>query len=155
MPFDASAARSPVLPSRIKPFPSAERAWLWAASRLAARRAGQPLPPDPAAPCLPETILACLNRLYQTGRIDVVHAQVLRRWGDRGRPPPRPRHATRSDWHQWHQAMFELDYTLRRKGIVAGFDLGPDPAAEKFFPHARTKFLAPHVIPASTPSKES
>ncbi|MEE3503069.1 hypothetical protein [Acidiphilium acidophilum] len=134
MPFDIGTARSAELPNEIKPFTSAERAWLWTAACLAARRAGKPSPLEAAAPCRPETILTCLQRLYRAGRIDVVHAEVLRRWGDRGRPPPRPRRADRSDWHQWQQAMFVLDYTLRRQGIVAGFDLGPDPAPEKIFP---------------------
>ncbi|MGC9270710.1 hypothetical protein [Acidiphilium sp.] len=154
MPFDASACPSSRLSNKIKPFTSAERAWLWAAACLAARRAGTKLPHDPTKPCSPETILSCLDHLYRSGRIDVVHARVLRRWGDRGRPPPKPRIIDRSDWQQWKQAMFELDYLLRSKHIVSGFDLGVMPGAEKIFPSDRTMFLVSAEATPSTDLKE-
>ncbi|HQT84051.1 MULTISPECIES: hypothetical protein [Acidiphilium] len=126
---------------QIKPFASAERAWLWTAGCLAARRAGTPLPHDRSRPCTPETILTCLDRLYRARRIDLVHARVLRVWGDRGRAPDRRSGSDRSDWRQWRYALAELEQALRARGIVAGFDLGMPVVPEKNFPNDRITFL--------------
>ncbi|MCF3948283.1 hypothetical protein AiwAL_14235 [Acidiphilium sp. AL] len=138
MPFDMTtreAGSGETVPARpeIKPFASAERAWLWAAGCLAARRAGQPAPRDPAMPCTPETILLRLDRLYRARRIDLVHVRILRRWGDRGRAPDPRRGGDRNDWRQWRAALAELEDVLRELGIVAGFEIVPNSLGRENF----------------------
>lgn len=146
MPFDSTTSTTAFPPDKkpveIRYFASAERAWLWAASCLAARRAGKAVPHDPQRPCTPEAVLLCLDRLYRAGRIDLVHARVLRAWGDRGRAPNPRVGGDRNDWRQWRHALGELEQELRTLGIVAGFDLAaPPPPREKFLSDDRITFL--------------
>ncbi|MHB1303889.1 MAG: hypothetical protein ACYCZB_10505 [Acidiphilium sp.] len=157
MPFDSTTSATGFPPAggrvEIKRFASAERAWLWAACCLAARRAGRAMPSDPSRPCTPEVILRALDRLYRAGRIDLVHARVLRAWGDRGRAPNPRVGGDRNDWRQWRHALGELEQELRTLGIVAGFDLAaPSPPREKFLPDDRITFL--FSMPSPTRTKE-
>lgn len=84
MSFDATAPASAMLSHEIKPFASTERAWLRAVGCLVARRAGKPTSHDNSKTCPSETTLACFDRLYRAGQIDLVHARIQRLWGDRG-----------------------------------------------------------------------
>jgi hypothetical protein len=154
MPISHPAFSTTPFIHEIKPFASAERAWLWAAACLAARRGGTPLPYDPSKPCTPETILRYLDRLYRAGQIDLVHARVLRRWGDRGCAPTARVGPDRSDRRQWRHALAELEIALRSKGIVAGFDLGQMVNPENFFPNDRITFLFATKASNTTQTRE-
>ena len=117
---------------RTEPFASAEEAWFWTMAALVARRdgarilAGQGLV---ARPCEPDDVVKCLDRLYRQRRIELAHARILRRWGERGTAPD-PRHpGERGDWRLWREAMSRLDWPLRMKGIIAGPALPGVPAA--------------------------
>ena len=97
------------------PFPSAEAAWFWTSAMLERRAASPPIP----APCRPEEVLRCLDQLYRTRRIILLHAHVLRLYGRRGCPPSATRPSERCDHRLWTEAMAGLDAKLRRAGIVA------------------------------------
>jgi hypothetical protein len=125
------------------PFRSAEQAWLWTSRRLAARRHGKPherrlVADEVGRSCTPDDVLRCLDSLYRSGRIDMVHARVLRKWGERGCAPDRRDGGDRSEYRQWRDALDRLDDILRRRGIVAGFGFlaaetrGPEKAAAMF-----------------------
>ena len=73
----------------------------------------------PSRPCEPDDVIRCLDALYRRRRIDLVHARVLRVWGER-QTPPNPNYATEScDFRLWTQALELLEWPLRVKGIVA------------------------------------
>jgi len=91
------------------PFASAEAAWFWTVNGTPDKRI-----------CTRQDILRCLERLYRARRIDLVHARILRLWGERGVAPPRVPGAERSDWQIWRQAISALDGALRARGFVAG-----------------------------------
>ncbi len=120
MPADAAPPRRSISP---EPFRSAEQAWLWTSQVLAMRRQGQRLSSDTSARqiCAPEDVLHCLSLLYRAGKIDAVHAQVLRRWGDKGRAP-KYQSGDRSDYRQWRVALDRLEEVLRDRKIVVGFN---------------------------------
>jgi hypothetical protein len=69
-----------------------------------------------ARPCEPDDVVRCLDRLYRQRRIDLVHARVLRIWGERQMAPPARHHG---ELRVWREAMARLDWPLRQKGIVA------------------------------------
>ncbi len=69
-------------------------------------------------PCDPDDILMCLDRLYRTRRIELLHARILRIWGERGVAPNPAYPRERCDWRLWHEAMERLEWKLRMKGIV-------------------------------------
>jgi len=70
-------------------------------------------------PCEPDDVIKCLDRLYRHRRIDLIHARIMRIWGERGMAPD-PRHLSeRADAAQWREAMNRLEWPLRVKGIVA------------------------------------
>lgn len=98
-------------------FPSVEEAWFWASAAIAARHRNVP-PPGPG-PCLPETVTRCLDDLYRTRRIVLLHARVLRDYGQRGRAPDPRRPFERCDWRLWREAMEGLEGKLRRRGLLA------------------------------------
>ncbi len=105
---------------RCEPFKSAEDAWFWTVNALAARHEGANNSSGSSIerPCEPDDILRCLDRLYRTRRIELLHARVLRYWGDRGRAP-NPKHPReRSDYRLWREVMDRLAWKLRHKGIV-------------------------------------
>jgi hypothetical protein len=105
------------------PFSSADEAWIWTMSALMARREGARIVAGAGTklrPCDPDDVVKCLDRLYRHRRIDLVHARIMRIWGERGTAPD-PRHLNeKADWHIWSEAMRRLDWPLRMKGIVAG-----------------------------------
>ncbi|MBW6400997.1 hypothetical protein KPL78_24270 [Roseomonas sp. HJA6] len=105
-----------------EPFRSAEEAWFWTMSALIARRDGARIAAgrgEKVRPCEPDDVIKCLDRLYRHRRIDLIHARVMRVWGERGQAPD-PRHLSeRADAAQWREAMNRLEWPLRVKGIVA------------------------------------
>jgi len=111
----------PAAPS-VQPFEDAEEAWFWTMSALEARREGTHgsrtrirIP----RPCEPDDVVRCLDRLYRRRRVDLEHARILRRWGERGHPPSSASPSQHADWRVWREAMDRLEWPLRVKGIVA------------------------------------
>lgn len=103
-------------------FQNAEQAWFWTMAALVARRERSPRGCDgsgPARPALPEDVLRCLDRLYRQRRIDLLHARILRIWGERGIAPNPARPSERCDAKIWREALDRLEWPLRVKGIVA------------------------------------
>ena len=105
-----------------EPFRSAEEAWFWTMAALTARREGARYTANLGRigrPCEPDDVVKCLDALYRRRRIDLVHARILRIWGER-RVSPNPANACeRCDWRLWREAMDRLEWQLRVKGIVA------------------------------------
>jgi hypothetical protein len=104
------------------PFRSAEDAWIWTAAALAARREGARTVANAGRvcrPCEPDDVVRCLDDLFRRGRITTGHAEILRRWGERGAAPEASRPAERRAALLWREAMAWLDWPLRSKGIVA------------------------------------
>lgn len=110
------------LGGRTQAFRDAEEAWLWTMAALTARREGARFSANKGTvsrPCEPDDVVKCLDMLYRRRRIDLVHARVLRIWGER-RSAPNPAHASeRNDWRLWREALDRLEWLLRVKGIVA------------------------------------
>lgn len=108
--------------SRTHPFRSAEEAWFWTMAALRARRDGARYTANLGAiarPCEPDDVVRALDALYRRRRIDLVHARILRVWGER-QMPPNPAYATeRCDFRLWREALDRLEWPLRVKGIVA------------------------------------
>ena len=113
------ALPSQALPLPVPPFPTAEAAWLWTAAALLARRDPAAARPPPG-PCRPEDVVKCLDTLYRSRRVELLHARILRIWGWRGVAPDPRRAKEGCDWRLWQEAMERLDWPLRAKGIVAG-----------------------------------
>jgi hypothetical protein len=108
--------------SRGEPFRSAEEAWFWTMAALAARRDGARYGANRGAvsrPCEPDDVVKCLDGLYRQRRIDLVHARILRIWGER-QTAPNPAYAMeRNDWRLWREALGRLEWPLRVKGILS------------------------------------
>ena len=106
----------------VRPFRSAEEAWLWTMAALRARRDGARYTANRglvSRPCEPDDVVRCLDALYRRRRIDLVHARILRIWGER-QMAPNPSYATeRCDFRLWREALERLEWPLRTKGIVA------------------------------------
>ncbi len=104
-----------------QPFRNAEEAWFWTMAALRARRDGARYTANQGRmqrPCEADDVIKCLDALYRRRRIDLVHARILRIWGER-QIPPNPAHATeRCDWRLWREALDRLEWPLRVKGIV-------------------------------------
>ena len=104
------------------PFRSAEEAWLWTMAALVARRDGARVRAGTGRlkrPCEPDDVVKCLDTLYRRRRVDLVHARILRVWGER-QAAPNPAFTTeRGDWRLWREALGRLEFPLRMKGIVA------------------------------------
>ena len=109
----------PLSDSRGVPFPSAEEAWFWTVAALEARREGSAGGGGIERPCDPDDVIRCIDRLYRTRRIELLHARVLRIWGERQCAPNPASLRERSDWRLWREVMDRLEWKLRRKGIVA------------------------------------
>ncbi len=106
---------------RAEPFRSAEEAWFWTMAALAARREGTGHGSGSSRvirPCDPDDILKCLDRLYRSRRIELVHARILRAWGERGCAPSAAHTSERGEWKLWREALDRLEWPLRVKGIV-------------------------------------
>lgn len=122
-PHQASSAksRSAVAVPRTQPFDSAEHAWLWTMAALIARRDGARYTANKGAvgrPCDPDDVVKCLDGLFRQRRIDLLHARILRIWGER-QIAPSPVIATEAnDRRLWCEALSRLEWTLRVKGIV-------------------------------------
>lgn len=105
--------------ARGEAFRSAEHAWFWTMTALVARREGSNSDgPHTARPCDPDDVVKCLDQLYRRRRIDLVHARILRIWGERGMAPNPSYPLERSDWRLWREALDRLEWPLRVKGIV-------------------------------------
>ncbi len=115
----AHIARHPARHGPGQPFETAEQAWFWTMGALRARHEGAACSGRASVPrpCDPDDILRCLDRLYRHRRIDLGHARILRRWGER-QVPPRPDGAAHRDAVLWREALDRLDGMLREKGIV-------------------------------------
>ena len=106
---------------RPEPFRDAEEAWLWTMAALKARGEGARFVANVGKtlrPCEPDDVIKCLDRLYRQRRIDLVHARILRFWGDRQMAPNPAFARERCDWKLWREAMDRLEWPLRVKGIV-------------------------------------
>ncbi len=115
-------SRSPAAASATEPFQSVEEAWIWTMTALVARREGMGMRKygvGTPRPCDADDVVKCLDSLYRRRRIDLGHARVLRRWGERGRAPNPASNAEHTDWMMWTEALERLDWPLRVKGIVA------------------------------------
>ncbi len=118
-PSAKSPVRRPIERVRAEPFRDAEAAWFWTVGALVARHDGSGgSHPRVAWPCDPDDVVKCLDQLYRRRRIDLVHARILRIWGERQTVPDAacPREAC--DARLWREAMERLDWPLRIKGIV-------------------------------------
>ncbi len=105
-----------------EPFRNVEEAWLWTMAALVARREGARYNPSHGRvvrPCEPDDVIRCLDTLYRRRRIDLVHARILRIWGERQMVPNPAFASERCDWRLWREAMDRLEWPLRVKGIVA------------------------------------
>ena len=106
---------------RCEPFRDAEEAWFWTMAALMARREGARYTANRGRvvrPCEPDDVVKCLDGLYRQRRIDLVHARILRRWGERQASPSPALPAERCDWRLWREALERLEWPLRVKGIV-------------------------------------
>ena len=107
---------------RVQPFRSAEEAWIWTMAALVARRDGARYTANKGKigrPCDPDDIIKSLDGLFRQRRIDLLHARILRVWGERGMAPD-PTHAMeKADWKLWKEALDRLEWPLRVKGIVS------------------------------------
>lgn len=110
------------------PFDSAEAAWFWTCTALMARR--DPALRAPPGPCRPEDVVKCLDDLYRRRRVELLHARILRLWGERNMAPNPARPRERCDWRLWREALDRLEWPLRLRGIVAGVGLGGAPAED-------------------------
>lgn len=107
---------------RAEPFRSAEEAWFWTMAALTARHQGARCIPKAGRierPCDPDDVVKCLDTLYRRRRIELLHARVLRTWGERQTAPNPAFAAERCDWRLWREAIDRLEWPLRVKGIVA------------------------------------
>ena len=104
-----------------QPFRTAEEAWLWTMAALTARRDGARYTAHRGPvtrPCEPDDVVRCIDTLYRNRRIDLVHARILRIWGER-QAAPNPAYATEAcDFRLWREALERLEWPLRVKGIV-------------------------------------
>jgi len=106
---------------RFEPFRSAEEAWLWTMAALVARRDGMRYTSrtgKAARPCDPDDVVRSLDTLYRRRRIDLVHARILRIWGERQTAPNPAFASERCDWKLWREALDRLEWILRIKGVV-------------------------------------
>ncbi len=105
----------------VQPFRSGEEAWLWTMATLMARRDGAGpdwRPEGPARPCDPEDVVRCLDTLYRQASVDLLHARILRIWGERQRAPRADTGRLGGDWRLWTQALGQLEWALRARGVV-------------------------------------
>jgi hypothetical protein len=106
----------------VQAFRDAEEAWLWTMAALVARREGARFTANQGVvrrPCEPDDVVKALDQLYRRRRIDLVHARILRIWGERGTAPNPSYASERCDWRLWREALERLEWPLRIKGIVA------------------------------------
>ncbi len=100
---------------------SGEEAWFWTMAIILARRDGAGLAwrPDQALrPCDPEDVIKCLNLLYERRCVALLHARILRVWGERQMAPDASVPGQADEARLWQQAMGRLEWALRGRGIV-------------------------------------
>jgi hypothetical protein len=135
-------------------FSAADQAWLWVAARPQALDV-RTAPGDLTLPNRRAAILKCLDQLYRAGDIDLVHGQVLRRWGEIGHAPPYDA-ASRSDYRIWRDAMSKLEPHLRALHIVTGWGVVACEQAEQrkrlFLAADRNSFLTQNTTSGSNMS---
>lgn len=104
-----------------EPFTSAEQAWFWTMGALRARHEGASSSGRRSVPrpCDPDDVVKCLDQLYRNNRVDLAHARILRRWGERQEVPDASSNVQNGDAALWREAMERLDPPLRLKGIIA------------------------------------
>jgi hypothetical protein len=115
------AAPRPLSAAPAQPFGSAEQAWIWTMQALRARGDGARIRAGAGAvprPCEPDDVMLVLDRLYRQRRIDLPHARALRIYGERGLRPDRTIPAEWNDARLWDEAIAQLDWPLRAKGLV-------------------------------------
>ncbi len=103
------------------PFQSGEEAWFWTMATILARRDGAGLawrPDRMLRPCDPEDVIKCLNSLYERRGVALLHARVLRVWGERQVAPDALAQGQEEEARLWQQAMGQLEWALRGRGIV-------------------------------------
>lgn len=108
---------------RTEPFATAEEAWFWTMAALIARQDGARIVSGRGLvqrPCEPDDVVRSLDRLYRQRRIDLGHARILRRWGERQLAPDPRSPSEAGDARLWQEALSRLEWPLRVKGIVAG-----------------------------------
>ena len=66
-------------------------------------------------PCEPDDLVKCLDGLYRRGRVNLLHARVLRRCGERYVSPNPGSDFERSEYRLWQEAMNCLEWPLRSK----------------------------------------
>ena len=89
----ANPRRENTAQRRAEPFHSAEEAWFWTMAALVARREGARYTANQGRvgrPCEPDDVVKCLDALYRRRRIDLMHARILRIWGERRVSPTPP-----------------------------------------------------------------
>jgi len=104
-----------------QPFRTVEEAWFWTIAALTARRDGanhRAKIGKVSRPCEPDDILKCLDGLYRRTRVDLVHARILRVWGERQVAPSSAHPLEKPDACLWREAMSALEWPLRAKGII-------------------------------------
>jgi hypothetical protein len=102
-----------------EPFETVEDAWFWTMGALASRRDGaSSSAASVPRPCEPDDVVKALDGLYRQRRIDLMHAHILRIYGERQVRPDAEKEA--GDLRLWREAMTRLEWPLRVKGIVKG-----------------------------------
>jgi hypothetical protein len=117
----STVSRSAIANPRTQPFESAEHAWLWTMAALIARREGARYTANKGAvvrPCDPDDVVKCLDGLFRQRRIDLIHARILRIWGERQIAPSAVIAVEANDHRLWCEALARLEWPLRVKGIV-------------------------------------
>ncbi len=110
----------PAVVPRAEPFRDAEEAWFWTMASLAVRREGCGRRDGSGVirPCDPDDVIKCLDGLYRQKRIDLLHARILRIWGERQVAPNAVLRSERGEARIWTEAMERLAFPLRMKGII-------------------------------------
>jgi hypothetical protein len=88
---------------------------------ILARRDGAGLawrPDGSRRPCDPEDVIKCLNSLYERRGVGLLHVRILRVWGERQMAPDAGVPGQAADARLWQQAMGQLEWALRGRGIV-------------------------------------
>ena len=91
---------------------------------LAARREGARYTANQgrvSRPCEPDDVVKCLDALYRRRRIDLVHARILRIWGERQATPNPAYLGERCDWRLWREALDKSADDLSHGSLVYTF----------------------------------
>ncbi len=107
-------------PDLALPFRSAEEAWLWTMEALLARRdgAGAAWRPDgPPRPCDPDDIVRAWISCIASAASSCCTPGSCG-FGANGSAPRAATGLQHSDWRLWHQALGQLEWALRARGIV-------------------------------------